>query len=1268
MRDSFNWLHLTDLHYGQPGQNPLWPNIREAFFKDLRRVHERCGPWDAVLFTGDLVFSGQRDEFERMQRDVLDRLWAELRELGSGGAVLLAVPGNHDLARPPGKPAATLRQLIRDGGFEEISEEFWSDTSGEYARAVHGAFEHYTNWWTNTPDRARAMVNDGLLPGDFAATIETEGRSIGVVGLNTTFLQLTGDEYEGRLVWDTRQLHAVCHDVVDWTARHDACLLLTHQGPTWLTPAARKAYSEIYPAGRFAAHLFGHMHETNLSGVSQGGGIPVRGWQGMSICGMEKFGNPPKLDRRHGYGAGRIDFSDEGVFIRYWPRSATCDANGWRLFADHTRGVLEQDEGTPPERLALRTTVKSPRPTGDPAPPRTPSAAASAALLAAYMKAARDLWDIIDLARLPEGDRAIAMQRFVLRQLYISLRLKLEPRVGSGISDIPAIRSDHGHFPASRIAMPDGQVTGDDRVSLGEWLSSALQEAEPSGIGEKLIAGEPRAAPRLVILGDPGGGKSTLLRWLATACVLRLEGSAELALLPDADSLPNKDWIPVMIRCRDLDKSSVTGSSLHDLLRQTLPKLELYPAQVDGLINLLAQRIEEGRAMLLIDGLDEIADMNARSAFCDRIEVIAKRYHRAPILATSRIVGYREMRRRIGERFAHATLAELTPEQKDDFIVRWCEVTIADKGRGATEAESLRLGIHGNDRIERLTTNPMLLTTMALVQRKVGRLPSRRHRLYWEAVDLLLRWRTPEGEPIMETEEALPQLAYLSYVMCERGVQRLRRDEVLALFEAMRNDYPNVRPVQRQSPESFLAQLERRTALLMEVGEEDHNGQPVGVYEFRHLTFQEYLAAQALIRGCFPGHRAGVSLADRVRPIAGRLERASGSPEQDFTVAESWREPLRLCTAMSNDDDVDSVLEAIATSLRPEEVRPRITLAALCLADEPNVSEALARNILAQFVGQLTIDDTSNTGSLERAGLELAHSTWSEALQAILMKEFFIRPPFDRLVCVWVMGLVQFTRVSTASELERRAWLDGMHARLQSGSPTEVVASASAIVYASEAGKVEVPRDFIPSLMRHLSGERAVATAAAVTLATIAAKLKSEAPAFDDIGPYFRTDADADFLMGMLWLTASWGYKQALPEAVAQLFHGERWVKTKALEAIEQLGEAAHIVHVVPLFADPLLEVRESAVSAYAKLCNDDTDARLLSRDFDKIVPWLDPRDPVPVARIQQAAERLNLPESVARERYESLARRTGIKLEWEAATTGDTNDPATTDAGTQMN
>ena len=354
---TFSWLHLTDFHFGLEGQDCLWPNLRKPFLDDLAELHKLTGPWQAVLFTGDLVQQGKSEEFRAMQKEVLDRLWQRLDELGSGDAVLLAVPGNHDLFRPnPKEDNPAIDTLLEKDGFQRISAKFWDNPVGTYRRVIQDAFAAYTEWWKGAPYRAKNLTT-GILPGDFACTLECGDLSIGIVGLNTAFLQLQGGDYQGKLVWDVRQLHAVCGGAVDdWLNRHSVCLLLTHQGPDWLTPEARKhGETEIAPAGRFAVHLFGHMHETEISYIKKGGNPDaVRLCQGCSVFGMEYFGEPPKQERRHGYTVGRIEFSDENAHLRLWPRIATNKLNGWRFIPDHENGYLLKDNGTAPETFSYR--------------------------------------------------------------------------------------------------------------------------------------------------------------------------------------------------------------------------------------------------------------------------------------------------------------------------------------------------------------------------------------------------------------------------------------------------------------------------------------------------------------------------------------------------------------------------------------------------------------------------------------------------------------------------------------------------------------------------------------------------------------------------------------------------------------------------------------------------------------------------------------------------------------------------------------------------
>jgi hypothetical protein len=147
--------------------------------------------------------------------------------------------------------------------------------------------------------------------------------------------------------------------------KHDICLLLTHQGTDWLTEAYEKhGETEIAPAGRFAVHLFGHMHEPKIENLSKGGGNAIRRHQGCSVFGMEKYGEPPAISRRHGYAAGKIVFEGDTATLRLWPRIATSTNGPWRFIPDHEHIVLPADEATKPEAIPLRRT----------APPRQPPA------------------------------------------------------------------------------------------------------------------------------------------------------------------------------------------------------------------------------------------------------------------------------------------------------------------------------------------------------------------------------------------------------------------------------------------------------------------------------------------------------------------------------------------------------------------------------------------------------------------------------------------------------------------------------------------------------------------------------------------------------------------------------------------------------------------------------------------------------------------------------------------------------------------------------
>ncbi|KKD06858.1 HEAT repeat domain-containing protein [Streptomyces sp. WM6386] len=675
-----------------------------------------------------------------------------------------------------------------------------------------------------------------------------------------------------------------------------------------------------------------------------------------------------------------------------------------------------------------------------------------------YRELALETCDIVDLANFPIGDRDLITRNLQLRTLYVSLRVAVDIPSGTQeyelekkLQSLEARRKEH-----------DAQDTR-SRFSVGERLSQSN---------------------RLVVLGDPGAGKSTLLRWIATAYLLRLKEDPDWSQLPDVDTLPDANWLPLFIRCRDLDRRRLTGS-LEDMIRHHLCDMEFSSDEAAELTPLLLGRLREGRVLLLIDGLDEISDPALRARFCRKVEKIHVAYPKASIIVTSRIVGYREMGLRITRGFEHLTVQDLTPGDKDDFARRWCEVT-EPVGRRELAAEHLVGDIHSTDRIERLTGSPMLLTTMALVKKKVGKLPSRRADLYREAVDVLLHWRSDVDER-MDPHEALPQLQYLAYSMCASGDQQIRRDRILDILERMRREFPAVRAVRQRSAVEFLRRLERQTGILVESGHVGHDGELVPVYEFRHLTFQEYLAGLALVAGRYPGRNRRTTLAEQIGVLAAETAPFPGYPNQhEVVVAEKWREAIRLSVMTCNDDDVDGVLRAIATPLTGEEsaltARARAALACACLADEPNVSEEAATQILAQFVATLTATD-GNGPALTVADTVLAEvggSQWAALLSRMMVTDW-VRDPseYPRLAG---SARVVLGQTAPSGDEAMQTWVRNQVALLKEPEPEVATEAALALLDVAYQEKLMMVPGLVPGLMSLFSRGTCEATAAAWAL------------------------------------------------------------------------------------------------------------------------------------------------------------------------------------------
>ena len=467
------------------------------------------------------------------------------------------------------------------------------------------------------------------------------------------------------------------------------------------------------------------------------------------------------------------------------------------------------------------------------------------------------------------------------------------------------------------------EATWRGREALAGWGQVSLQEIEEMERrvrdGRIAAAEALREHKRLVILGDPGAGKSTFLKYLALGLA---EGWAEGKLGLEADLLP----------------IVVPAAAYADVLRDA-PELSLgeflppYFAAADlpGLMGLFDRVLDTGRALLLLDGLDEATSLVERERIVQRVKAFGRRHAANRIVVTSRIVGYDQapLHGDGGRPFVHFTLSPFGMDEIRAFAHQWTLAYERQAGdtpeaarRAEKEARSLTAAIEANASVRRLAANPLLLTIVALIHRQGTRLPEHRVKLYDLVVDTLLetwsRARRLDGQPLAElltSDEARKVLPPLALWMHEnRPSGTARRDEMETHIAE------NLVARRRESPEQaiksarrFLDLVSRQTGLLLERGE--------GVFGFLHLTFQEYLAALEV------SNRGQLSRQETVDLLHPHLYDAAWREVTLLTVGH-------IAVIQGHDAAASLVVQAILGDRPPQKMRGQnVVLAGLCLAD-----------------------------------------------------------------------------------------------------------------------------------------------------------------------------------------------------------------------------------------------------------------------------------------------------------------------------------------------
>ncbi|MEM9542683.1 MAG: NACHT domain-containing protein, partial [Cyanobacteria bacterium P01_E01_bin.42] len=324
----------------------------------------------------------------------------------------------------------------------------------------------------------------------------------------------------------------------------------------------------------------------------------------------------------------------------------------------------------------------------------------------------------------------------------------------------------------------------------------------------------------LLVLGQPGSGKSTFLRKVGLEAMKLQTGEFQHCCLP------------VMLELKRFreDAIDIKTAIVREFRECQFPEVEKF----------CNFALEQGKLLVLLDGFDEVPTDNQKKVF-KAIEKFVEQYQANWFIISCRTAAYKVHKN--FEKFSEVILANFEDTQINQFINNWFRSEEDREVKTAERCWSL-LNQSSYKSVKELAKTPLLLTLLCLVYGESQQFPKNRARLYSKALNTLMeKWSAQKHvkqDPVLQAfglELEKIMLSEIAYNTFEQDKLFLSKDEIIKYLNSFLAS--NLNSSQTLNANILFDAIEIQQGIFVE---RTHN-----IYSFSHLTIQEYLTAQYIV-------------------------------------------------------------------------------------------------------------------------------------------------------------------------------------------------------------------------------------------------------------------------------------------------------------------------------------------------------------------------------------------------------------------------------------